>query len=1474
MPLKIPTVQLRQLPEVPPASDSEDFRVSAAILTTMVYCLPLLRRISAITNELSTGLKDEQRTNGLSMPAFWLGHFLSALVIQMVETTAIIGIMFSVAHYGGSCFFNRSDITLVTFVMVLFNVCHILQGMLFAAVCQSGKRAMSVAAMLGFLVPLVKSTATQTLGQLVFRDRNEKLLEALSPQLMGSHVLKTLAYYDDNEGGAGWGVLFKRALGLDSVTLFELLAAMCAAAAFDVFLLFYATNVLPWTTETPQHPLFFLTPGYWRPSPAMPVGEGPASEEPHPDRFEEPPAGEPAADVRHLTVVFGSHRALDDVNVKIYASQVTVLLGHNGAGKTTLMRTLTGLQKPTSGFVNIGGDVHGINTTAFCQQSDVHFPDLTVNEHIIYYGHLQGRGGTELTRVMTETLEAVKLTDKAHCFPDQLSGGMKRRLSMCIALVAKAKVLIFDEPTTGMDPETRRSIWDLISSLRSSSTILLSTHDMEEAEVLADRIIIMSTGKVLGAGSTAFLKNACGVGYTINLSTVPEKFVAERTLEVVQKTAPEAIVKDVKLGSLTIALQTIEHSGFADMFRTLEEQGEDLGIESFGVTVATVADVYIKINKLWTVVDSQDTEGSPAESSPPVQTTLCSGVATYPSSTQRVRGLLTKRFLYWSRSPLSILISWLGTVALFVIHWEPIRTRTSEPPLSVSNLELQSSAHFRGAHCFLQATPATDFTRHFEDLAKSEGLSVTPMTNATKELVEFARRDFASYYTHYAYGVSDTGTEVEGWYNQASPVSLNILLNHIDTALLRTGSDMPKARFTTSVSFHSGGKMAQHVKLQGDDASPVELKRREALSKIAINRQWWPGLLPGILCLTLCCIVHYPVTESLSGMRELQLMTGVSGPLYVATHFLFDLLFQYLVPFVACFAIYSFRYADLQASTIVALYVFVLAFAPMGILEAYMLAEVLHSEGAVNLWASVLFFIGGPLADLLYAILMAKMPSLSHLRLVFMLCPPFALKEVVLGAVNLDAAAAACSALQSSLKAIDVSKLTADFCQPWQGASPVLEHCCLSALKNADRKVDIPGLFSLSEHGILMDVAFIVAAGSVLFLLLSLLHSGHALQLRALMTGARGSLDSDDSALDEDVRAEKEHVRWLASNDASAQLESEGCALVASNLHKKFGTLWAVRGINLALRRGECFGLLGVNGAGKSTTFQMLTGLLQPTAGDAYMADVALSASPRKWQSYIGYCPQTNELLGKLTSFEHLRLFSRLRGIPEPKIEEAIQAAIALVDLEKHADKPCGVCSGGNKRKLYIATSILGNPRVVLLDEPYAGVDVVAREKIGGNLSAMRNQANIAVVLTSHGMEECEAMCDRLCIMVAGQMTCLGTLQHLKDKFGRGYTMQLLLPSAKTEGGESGGAGEASPENSGSDLDIKVEELFPGVRVLGAHGSVHDYHISEKLPWSTIFEKVEELEKSFTFAHVLIQDTNLEKIFISFAGKSNAPTSV
>ncbi|KAH7961329.1 hypothetical protein HPB52_007934 [Rhipicephalus sanguineus] len=139
-------------------------------------------------------------------------------------------------------------------------------------------------------------------------------------------------------------------------------------------------------------------------------------------------------------------------------------------------------------------------------------------------------------------------------------------------------------------------------------------------------------------------------------------------------------------------------------------------------------------------------------------------------------------------------------------------------------------------------------------------------------------------------------------------------------------------------------------------------------------------------------------------------------------------------------------------------------------------------------------------------------------------------------------------------------------------------------------------------------------------------------------------------------------------------------------------------------------------------------------------------------------------------------------------------------------------------------------------------------------------------------MEECEASCDRLCIMVAGQMTCLGTMQHLRDKFGTGFTMQLVQARriiSSTEGGS--GEEPIAQIKSGQALDKDVADLFPRVRVLGAHENAHDYHIAQKLPWSVVFQKVEQLEKSYTFSNVLIQDTNLEQIFMAFATKRNVP---
>ncbi|KAH9377127.1 hypothetical protein HPB48_008270 [Haemaphysalis longicornis] len=161
-------------------------------------------------------------------------------------------------------------------------------------------------------------------------------------------------------------------------------------------------------------------------------------------------------------------------------------------------------------------------------------------------------------------------------------------------LLFDPKLVILDEPTTGLDPETRRNVWDAIQIVGKQHTILLSSHDMEEADAIGQHIIIMSSGINVGSGSTAFLKKACGVGYKIALMKAPSDFNLEGALAEIRKTVPLAEVEADKQGEATIALKTLDITGFPAMFKALEQSSKQLGIATIGVTVASMKDVYLK----------------------------------------------------------------------------------------------------------------------------------------------------------------------------------------------------------------------------------------------------------------------------------------------------------------------------------------------------------------------------------------------------------------------------------------------------------------------------------------------------------------------------------------------------------------------------------------------------------------------------------------------------------------------------------------------------------------------------------------------------------------------------------------------------------------------------------------------------------------------------------------------------------------
>lgn len=211
------------------------------------------------------------------------------------------------------------------------------------------------------------------------------------------------------------------------------------------------------------------------------------------------------------------------------------------------------------------------------------------------------------------------------------------------------------------------------------------------------------------------------------------------------------------------------------------------------------------------------------------------------------------------------------------------------------------------------------------------------------------------------------------------------------------------------------------------------------------------------------------------------------------------------------------------------------------------------------------------------------------------------------------------------------------------------------------------------------------------------------------------------------------------------------------------------------MRPAECVGLLGVNGAGKSTTFAMLAGQLQPSGGEVHVRGRRVGVEVAAARAHLGLCPQHDALVRSLSAREHLELWCALRGVPRARVAAECARLIDSVGLSRHAERPAARLSGGNKRKLALALALVGAPSVVCLDEPSSGMDAAAKRDMWRAVRAHVRESGASVVLSTHSLEEAEALCERVGIMVGGRLRCLGTAHRLKSRFGDGYSCSLRM---------------------------------------------------------------------------------------------------
>ena len=238
-------------------------------------------------------------------------------------------------------------------------------------------------------------------------------------------------------------------------------------------------------------------------------------------------------------------------------------------------------------------------------------------------------------------------------------------------------------------------------------------------------------------------------------------------------------------------------------------------------------------------------------------------------------------------------------------------------------------------------------------------------------------------------------------------------------------------------------------------------------------------------------------------------------------------------------------------------------------------------------------------------------------------------------------------------------------------------------------------------------------------------------------------------------------------------------AIQTSRLVKRYKTITAVDNLDLEIRRGELFSLLGVNGAGKTTAIKILSGLTRPTAGDALVGGYSIVKEPERVKALIGVSPQETAVAPNLSVAENLELICGIHGFSREKTAAKVRELTREFDLDSVLRRKAGTLSGGWQRRVSIALALISEPQILFLDEPTLGLDVLARHDLWNAIRSLKGR--VTVILTTHYLEEAEALSDRIGIMKDGRLLAVGTARELKEKAGAADFEAAFVAIAKEE---------------------------------------------------------------------------------------------
>ncbi|KAK8097945.1 ABC transporter [Apiospora kogelbergensis] len=1100
--------------------------------------------------------------------------------------------------------------------------------------------------------------------------------------------------------------------------------------------------------------------------------------------------------------------AVNELTLSAGRGQILALLGANGSGKSTTLDSIAGISKLTSGNIVIDGT----GGLGIAPQKNVLWDELTVFEHIQIFNRLKAPGNKSTKAEITELVHSVDLGMKVKAMSKTLSGGQKRKLQLGMMLTGGSAVCCVDEVSSGIDPLSRRKVWDILLAERGRRTIIMTTHFLDEADLLADQLAILSKGTLRAQGSSVELKDRLGAGYRIHV------FNAQAI-----KSPPEIEGVTRKIGFDNISYIAQSSAAAAEVIRTLEAAG----ISDYKYSGPTIEDVFLQvaeevqgedISKLQAPTEAlHDDKQASSENVQAVDGREKDSLALLSGKQigfgrqltilfkKRITILKTNWFPYFAAFFIPIVAA--GLVMLFIKGQSQIGCTPSDQSSS------KSDSTFQDLYKNITLTLGPASPSQLGDLQRLFGPIIFPndttsQPSATDPAAEsFTPEDFIKK-LHIVNSLDDFNDYVQQYRKNVTPGGY----------WLGDSSSPPTLAYKAEwVDLYSSvaTQNLQNVMLTNTTI---------ATTFKPFDSPFAPGMGNSLQVLVYMCLALsafpaffglYPNIERRRNVRGLQYSNGVrSLPLWVAY-----LAFDFAIVLVsAAFVIIIFAALSSVWYHVAYLYLIFILYGLASTLFAYVISLFCKTQLSAYAFAAAGQVVGFLIYLIAYLCVITYAPAnkidedinIAHF-IISAVIPIGSIVRTLFIALNLFSAA----------------------CDGFQLA---------------------PNPAAITVYG--GPILYLIIQSIILFGILLWYDSGVGLNIFHRFSQKPVDTKADEAISDEEVANELARVK-------STPHDTDGLQVV--NLTKTFKKNTAVDNVTFGVQHSEVFALLGPNGAGKSTTISLIRGDIQPSrnGGDIFVENVSVSKKRAAARANLGVCPQF-DAIDSMTVLEHLRFYANIRGIPD--VKHNVRNVLRAVGLEAFATRMAHDLSGGNKRKLSLGIALMGNPSVVLLDEPSSGLDAAAKRIMWRTLASI--VPGRSILLTTHSMEEADALANRAGIL-AKRMLAMGPVEDLRQRFGDALYVHLVSRTAPHSTPEEMERVKNWVKKAYPDADVEEKTYHGQMRFSVPASAVVAGKGEQRSAIGHLIIVLEEQKEILGIEHYSVSPTTLDQVFLTIVGKHN-----